>query len=952
MKKQNENQASLEELSHEQQELLNLIYDEVSDLLAKQIKLASSLDNIEGNEKKSSEVLEQQIENVNRIGSAANMIGLLGLQQFCKLVSDNFAYIKNTKQKLLFSLRSKILYWPDVVQTYLISPSNPDYIQLLLAFIQQKELPLKFAEVDISSLESLFKKSSVEVDSTDEPLRKATPELVDLNISEEVDRELFDSLMHDLPKQTEELSYAVQKLQEQDFLKQLEISERIAHSLKGLGNTVGINGIANLTHHLEGIFSALLKAKKKPVNELHHAIQNAADCLEEMTEHLQGIGPPPEQTVQIFQEILNWTNELSLYGMVDQDDNALNKISTPGEKATSESLNNSSGIKSDEEKIIEPTLQISAHLADDLLKRAGENIISNDQIQELAMQLKKSIQRLNASNKYVRELAQELDSTVEIHGFSSSANSVVEDTEVDPLEIDQFNEIHTFTNQLLESADNSVEFTNEIEEILLKLEKISHGQVRNLRENQEAVLNIRMIPVNSILPRLKRAVRQACKLSGRLAQLEISGNETLIDSEFIHQLADPIMHILRNAIDHGIESPEKRIKDGKDPDGKIQLSFKKEGNLIRVVCQDDGRGLDLERIKLKAEENKLLDKNTNFTKDLAVQTILQQGFTTKDTVSQLSGRGVGLAAMLSKIHEMKGSVSIESEDGLGVRVDIVIPTTFNAVHALIVRCADSKIAISSRGVDEIIFAGAGDITQKEGQHYFQYLQQEYPLYDLQFMLEKTADNVPTKDKISLIINDDAHGKYVVMVDEIYDTREIVTKPLSQYLPRISGIHGTTILGDGSVTAVIDIVELLQTTHARPQYDGPKINTNNLNEPRHHVLIVEDAISTRKLLAQFMRDLGFAVNTAKDGVEAINQIQKQMPTIVLTDLEMPRMNGLELSNHLRTNSETASIPIIMITSKSTVKNKNEAKRLGVNAYITKPYDEDELLTLINSFKLTS
>ncbi len=615
-------------------------------------------------------------------------------------------------------------------------------------------------------------------------------------------------------------------------------------------------------------------------------------------------------------------------------------------------MNNSSGIKGDEEKIVEPTLQISAHLADDLLKRAGENIISNDQIQELALQLKKSIQRLNVSNKNVRELAQELENKVEIRGLSSSVSSTTQGAGADSLEVDQFNEIHTFTNQLLESADNSVEFTNEIEEILLNLEKISNGQVRNLRENQEAVLNIRMIPVKSILPRLKRAVRQACKLSGRLAQLEITGNETLIDSEFIHQLADPIMHILRNAIDHGIESPEQRIKDGKDPDGKIQLSFKKEGNLIRVVCQDDGRGLDLERIKFKAIENKLLDKNTKFTKDLAIQTILQQGFTTKDTVSQLSGRGVGLAAMLSKIHEMKGSVNIESTTGNGVKVDIVIPTTFNAVHALIVRCADSKIAISARGVDEIIFANAGDIILKNGQYYFQYLQQEYPLFDLQFMLEKAVSNTPAKNKISLIINDDAYGKYVVMVDEIYDTREIVTKPLSQYLPKITGIHGTTILGDGSVTAVIDIVELLQNVHARPHVDKPRIRSDNLNEPHYYALIVEDAISTRKLLAQFMRDLGFVVNTAKDGVEAVDQIQKQLPSIVLTDLEMPRMNGLELCNHLRANVETASIPIIMITSKSTAKNKNEAKRLGVDAYLTKPYDEDELLTLINSFKVTS
>ena len=948
-KKQLEN-----ELTREQQELINLIYHEVSELLVKQIKLASNLESFENDHPQLLEILETQIEHVNRIGSAARIIGLHGLHQFCNYMRGNFTHIQKNNPNKLISLRSKILYWPDVIQTYLVSPTDPDYIQAALDYLSQKELPVNLSQAQLSRVGSQFTKSKVEIDTrSGDRIREATPELVTLKLSEEIQTDLFNSFMLDLPRQTEELSNSVHKLQNKDFLKQLEISERIAHNLKGAGNTAGIKGIANLTHHMEDIFAALQKAKMKPSNYLLQAIQNAADCLEEMSEYLQGLGAFPNQSVQVLQEILNWANKIDIYGVdeyIEHDvKSEVSQYSTESSPPIQEQIDN---INTASDTHIDPSLQISAHLIDDLLKRAGENIISNEQIKEIVLRLSSSVQRLGASNKKIKVLTQELGNLIEIRGTSSDLKLPVMDEKFDPLEIEQFNELHTFTNQLIESADDSFEFANEIEESLFKLEELSVNQVRNLHENQEAVMRVRMIPVQNILPRLKRAVRQACKLSGNSAQLEITGEQTLIDSEFIHQLVDPVMHILRNAIDHGIETSAKRISNGKDSEGKIHLSFKKEGNLIRVTCKDDGDGLDLERIKLKAIDCGILDKNEELSKERAIQIILQHGFTTKDKVSQLSGRGVGLAAAFSKIHEMKGSIHIDTNKGSGLIVEISIPTSINSVHALIVRCADSTVAISDRGVDEILYSGAGEIIYESGKYYFEYMQHRYPAFDLQFMLEKTEKNTPVSNKISLIITDDKNKKYAVVIDQIYDTRDIVTKPLSKYIPKVLGLLGTTILGNGSVTTVIDIVELLKNSNALSKENSFSKSIDKSEKHHRYALIVEDAISTRKLLAQFMRDLGFVVNTAKDGVEAIQQIQKQTPSIVLTDLEMPRMNGLELSDHLRSNEDTAFTPIIMITSKSTEKHRKEARRLGVSAYITKPYNEDVLLELINSFKVTA
>lgn len=923
--------------SNEQKELLDLISGEVSELLTDKIKLTVEIDHIADDRKQLQDALETEIENANRIGSAAQMIGLHGLYEFCKCISENFELISSKDPSLLFSLKSKILSWPNIVHTYLSSPSNTDHIHVALNFLKQNELPLKISAKRINRIKAQFIKSNVEVDTNFERILEATPDLVSLELSEEVDKDLFDSFIHDLPRLTEELSDSVHKFQNDDFLRQLEISERIAHTIKGAGNTLSIRGISNLTHYLESIFSSLSKAKKKPSNKLYDAIQSATDCLEEMSEYLQGIGSFPDQSVQVFQELLNWTNESHPHELNEQ----INSIVSYDNKKK----------KISQDLKIEPKLQIPARLVDDLLKRAGGHIISNEQIQELAQQVKAVLRQLTISNKKVKFLAQELENKIELQSFSFQFNPLNKNEKFDPLEVDQFNELHTCTNQLLESADNSVEFSGQLEEKVLKLETLSANQVRNLYENQETVLRIRMIPVKTILPRLKRCVRQACKLSGKIAQLEVIGEETLIDSEYIHQLVDPITHILRNAVDHGIENSDMRVKHAKSLEGKLQLSFKKEGNLIRVACQDDGSGLDLGRIKTKSIEKGLLNKNEKLSKDRAIEVIQHHGFSTKDKVSKLSGRGVGLAVVLTKIHEMKGSVAIDSKQGKGLRVDIVIPTTFNAVHALIVRCADNTVAISNRGVNEILFSGAGKVISSQEQYYYQYQENTYPLYDLQFMLHKVEKNRPTQNNISLIINDDTNKKHAVMIDEIFDTRDIVTKPLSKYIPKINGLQGTTILADGSVTAVIDIVELLKNVKVPSKVSHHWKDSENKKAQDRYALIVEDAISTRKSLAQFMQDIGFSVNTAKDGVEAVQLIQKEAPSIVLTDLEMPRMNGLELTDHLRSNAETSTIPIMMITSKSTDKHKKEAKRLGVTAYITKPYDEDELLALINSFNLT-
>lgn len=934
-------------LTSEQRELLELINAEVVEIQMMHIERLTQLVNSSDiSHEVLCEEVDTQIDQLNRIGSAADMIGLHGLKKYCKHLQKIVDQLQNLDRKQLVELLDQLMIWPEIIQTYLLAPQDSGCILAALDYLNLDSWPIQLKSVEHKNMEDAFFSSKVEVDSSQIPERinEATEESVSLNKPEDVAEELFDSLLQDLPEQTAEFSFAVQKLTGHDYLEQLEVSKRIAHTLKGAGNTVGIQGLANLTHHIEDILDALLNDRAKPTQQLHSVIEDAADYLEEMSEFLHGIGSEPKEAIPILQAIINWANYIDEHGVPSASNIALpgHDVSTTANTQDSDFQNNSS----ERDVPTDQSIRVATRLIDDLLKRAGENINSNAQIQEFVLRTKNYAKQLHTNNNRIKTLVSELEHLIEVRGFSSRFSSNNKLGIFDPLEMDQLNELNTYTNLLIEAAADSNEFVSNIQESVLRLENISNNQGRILIENQEAVLRTRMVPVKSILQRLKRAVKQANKLSNKQVQLNITGDDVLIDSDILNQLADPLMHILRNAVDHGIEQPEIREKLGKNENGSIELSFLKKGKLINIRCKDDGRGLDIDRIKSRGLELGLIQESEEFNKENALKLVLQHGFSTKEEVSQLSGRGVGLDVVLAEVRDLKGSVLIDSDSGQGTKIELTVPTTFYSTQALLGTYANNMLAISSRGIEEILHPGAGKIISLNGQSHFAYKQKRYPIFDLQNSLFNEYSN-ETEDpsQAVLITKDDFNKSYAILIDKILDSREITIEPFSRYIPKMSGLIGTTILGDGSVTTVIDLLDIVNASDSSVLKSRNKIQKQTSQDKEQHALIVEDAISTRKSLAQFMMDLGYKVDTAKDGVEAIDIIQKQLPSIILTDLEMPRMNGLEFTDHLRSNEETKYIPIIMITSRATDKHKKEAKRVGVTEYMTKPFDEDKLLHLL-------
>jgi chemotaxis protein histidine kinase CheA/CheY-like chemotaxis protein len=595
-------------------------------------------------------------------------------------------------------------------------------------------------------------------------------------------------------------------------------------------------------------------------------------------------------------------------------------------------------------------LRVPAHLVDNLLRLVGESIIFTGQVQERVRRTMTHNRAVMGQNRLFQQLTTELEQLIDIRNVSSPLSKSLQRGDFDPLELEQYNELNTLTHRLMEAATDTHALNRTIEENLAALDTLLVDQGRLHRESQEAVLRTRMVPIQTLVPRLQRSVRQTCRLVDKEVELVVRGADTLIDSNVLNGMVDPLMHLLRNAVDHGIEPPDQRLSLGKPRVGRIELGFAREGNSIVIRCRDDGAGLDRLAIRRTAVERGLLAAHASPEETELERLILLPGFSTRDETTQTSGRGIGMDVVYSRLLEMKGALRIESRTGAGCLMEIRLPVTLIATHALLARVRNRLYAISDRGIEQILYSGVGKIQKMGKTTLFQIGEDLHELTALDALLNLPLDQ-RTRARAApavLLVREETGNLRAVLVQDIVDSRDLVVKSLGPYLPKLNGIVGATILGDGSVAPVLDLPELLRApVSSQPTSPVARPVAPPLVEaPRPFALAVDDSLSARRSLAQCVQDAGFEVRTARDGLEAIAIIDGRRPDIVLADLEMPRMNGLELTAHLRANPATRDLPVIMITSRSTDKHRREAERAGVNVYLTKPFAEDELLDQIH------
>jgi chemosensory pili system protein ChpA (sensor histidine kinase/response regulator) len=423
----------------------------------------------------------------------------------------------------------------------------------------------------------------------------------------------------------------------------------------------------------------------------------------------------------------------------------------------------------------------------------------------------------------------------------------------------------------------------------------------------------------------------------------------------LERMVAPLEHMLRNAVDHGIELPDERARAGKPEMGRIVLSLGREGGDVLLRLADDGRGINLQRVREKAIERGLMSATSQLSDQDVIQFILHAGFSTADKVTQISGRGVGMDVVHSEIKQLGGSMFIESTWGEGTQFIVRLPFTVSVNRALMVQIGDDLYAIPLNTIEGIVRVSPFELEHyyQDEQARFEYAGENYLVRYLGTMLD--SDALPKLDGQSLplpvVLVRSAENTVALQVDRLLGSREIVVKTLGAQFTAVSGLSGATVMGDGSVVVILDLHALIREQLAlglgRSLLLEPlqASTVSDSDQEEKLVMVVDDSVTVRKVTSRFLEREGFNVITAKDGVEALQLLQDHIPDVMLLDIEMPRMDGFEVAKNIRSSSRLKDIPIIMITSRTGEKHRDHAFSLGVNKYLGKPYQEDLLLSSI-------
>jgi chemotaxis protein histidine kinase CheA/ActR/RegA family two-component response regulator len=587
------------------------------------------------------------------------------------------------------------------------------------------------------------------------------------------------------------------------------------------------------------------------------------------------------------------------------------------------------------------TTRVPTQLLDDLVRMVGEMTIKIGELDQELKAATSNSRELIERNRAVQKRLFELENSVDIRGVAArhKLHAVgAPNAGFDSLEMDQYNEVQSITRALIEETTDARDLGNGLKEEIAGLAGILHQQQRLVRELQHLTSQTRMAPVETIVPRLQRNVRQTAQVTGKNASLHIAGGDILVDADVLNQLLDPLLHILRNAVDHGIETPEERTAAGKPREGLVMLTVARRGQVVTVQVTDDGRGLNLSAILRKAQERGLISPDALPTDAEIARLALLPGFSTRDEVTEISGRGVGLDVVATRLRALSGAIDIRTEPGSGMTIEMRFQASLVATHALFVRDGGQVFGLASHTVQRAVPAVEVQLERESGLLYANVDSHRYPAHELATLTGLAPASTP--ERRNLVIVDTESGPIGVLVDAILDASELVTRPTGKYLKRIPGVTGVGLTGDGNVIPLLDIPELARSPRELSLRAAAEARAQPVRRSR--VLVVDDSLSVRRAVAALLEDQGYDVALARDGLEAARQMETSRPDVLLTDLEMPNMNGLELAMHVRSRPELASLPILMITSRSMDKHRRQALSAGVDVYLTKPYSDFDLL----------
>ncbi|MGH8801878.1 MAG: hybrid sensor histidine kinase/response regulator [Casimicrobiaceae bacterium] len=594
-------------------------------------------------------------------------------------------------------------------------------------------------------------------------------------------------------------------------------------------------------------------------------------------------------------------------------------------------------------------LRVRADVLDRLVNEAGEVSIARARVESELRALKANLLELTNSvirlRGQVREI--ELQGETQIQSRMSAVNAT--DERFDPLELDRYTRFQELTRSLAEGIND----VSTVQQSLLKnlddADMALLAQSRLSRDVQQRLLAVRTVPFNSLTERLYRTLRKTARELGKRANLEINGAQTELDRSVLEKLSGPIEHLLRNALAHGIETRDERLATGKRETGEIQVSVHQAGNEISIELADDGRGIDFARVRERAVRAGAVAVDAEPSEAQLVECLFHPGFSTAHEVTQISGRGIGMDVVRNEIVALGGRIEVHSTAGRGTRFNLFLPLTLAVTQAVLVRVLGRLWALPASMIEQVQQVKPDVLAALYVEGSLTWRERTYPFHYLPRLLgDAEARPTPARFYPVLIVRN-GQGSVAIHVDEMVGNQEVVVKNIGPQLARVPGISGATVLGTGEIVLIVNPVQLAQRTvvpafraASADELLAPPPAAAPAKPGRKLVMVVDDSLTVRKFTTRFLTREGFEVVSARDGVEGLQLLAERLPDVILLDIEMPRMDGFEFAKSAKGNPRTARIPIVMITSRTADKHRNRAIELGVDAFLGKPYQEDELL----------
>ncbi len=777
--------------------------------------------------------------------------------------------------------------------------------------------------------------------------------------------EILDIFVEEADDLLEEMESALGRWEAtRDSVGPLVDMMRVLHTLKGGARLAGQVGLGDMAHDLEqrlgeaqqqggawsdslfldvqGGYDALLKA----VEAMRAQLQNEPDAeFEAAPSPSVGDGPADAAVIRLETPIV----AASIQAPANKAPAKVLPFIRRAEQAAQDAASR---------RAPQELVKVPAELLEGLVNLAGETSIFRGRVEQQVSDVGFTLGEMEATIERVRDQLRRLDTETQaqiLSRYQAEAERAGYD-DFDPLEMDRHSQLQQLSRALFESASDLLDLKETLAARNRDAETLLLQQARVNTELQEGLMRTRMVPFDRLVPRLRRIVRQVASELGKQVEFHVGNATGEMDRSVLERIVAPLEHMLRNAVDHGIETAAVRQAAGKPEQGNIRLELGREGGDIVLALSDDGAGINLQAVRRKAVERGLMLPGAELSDHEVLQFILEAGFSTAAQVTQISGRGVGMDVVHSEVKQLGGSMSIESTLGQGTRFLIRLPFTVSVNRALMVYSGEDLYAIPLNTIEGIVRVSPYELEAyyQPGASRFEYAGQTYELRYLGELLNNGQRPKLVGQSLPLpviLVRSNEHS-VAVQVDSLAGSREIVVKSLGPQFATVPGISGATILGDGRVVVILDLLATIRVLHAHLLTQQQPMPLLGHDEPADTeadrptlVMVVDDSVTVRKVTSRLLERNGMNVLTAKDGVDAITQLQERRPDIMLLDIEMPRMDGFEVATLVRHDEHLKDLPIVMITSRTGEKHRDRAMAIGVNEYLGKPYQESLLLETI-------